>query len=170
MDKDPEEVKKWRFLAGAPHADALHPEIQVVADALWKVAKTRDAYLELVHCLARDVIRYATDTARVGTEDIAGYTREPKRNDAVEALHRRLDDCDAKARLFVALCLAKGIRAKMQPLWESRAGNLGRLAHVYAAVLIDERWLPVECTLKRARIGDEPKAVPFERGKKDWLR
>jgi hypothetical protein len=45
----------------------------------------------------------------------------------------------------------------MQPLWTGP-----RLSHVYARVLLDGEWQPVELTLARARLGDSPLSVPKE--------
>ncbi len=165
--RHPDDVRKWAFLAAAPHADVRHPQIRRKAEQLWEVAdQNPERFVHLAHTLARDCIRYERDTARVGEEDVAGFTREPSPNDAVDALNRGVDDCDAKARLFVALCLAVRLRAKMEPLWN----RAGRLQHVYASVMLDGKQQPVELTLRRARVGDDPYSVPFEKGTKKWLR
>jgi transglutaminase-like putative cysteine protease len=167
LQLQPAELQKWRFLVASPVLDSRHPRIRSIAWMLWECSGGRPrAFAELAHCVARDCVTYQRDTARVGEEDIAGYTRTPTRNDAVDALQRGADDCDAKARLFVALCLARGLRARMMPM----GNRAGMLQHVYAAVEVDGKWLPVETTLRRARIGDEPRSVPFEKGKKEWLR
>lgn len=163
----PAELQKWRFLVAAPILDSRHPRIRAMAGMLWECACGRvRAFAELAHCLARDCVTYTRDTARVGEEDIAGYTRTPSKNDAVDALVRGTDDCDAKARLFVAICLARNVPARMEPL----VNRAGMLQHVYAAVRLDGEWLPVETTLRRARIGDAPRSVPFETGTREWLR
>src|SRR5690606_35191080 len=110
-------------------------------------------YAKLALALARDGIRYLRDTARVGGEDIAGFTREPSPTDAIDALERLADDCDAKARLFCALCLAcpEQIPARMWPLWMGPPGE--HLAHVAAECWLGA-WLHAEPTLARARLGE----------------
>lgn len=165
--RHPDDVRKWGFLLYAPTQDARHREVVRLAQALWLVAGGRlQMFLDLASALCRDAIRYERDTARVGAEDIAGYTREPRNGDAIEAWKRGVDDCDAKARLFVALCLAQGVRARMAPTWNEQ----GRLQHVSAEVYDGATWRPVELTLRRARVGDTPNEVPFERHSDDWLR
>jgi len=169
-NKDPDDLAKWAFLAQAPYRDAKHPRIEKIAAGL-DLAANGDArcYAHLAHALARDCIRYVSDTQRTGGEDIAGYTREPGELDAVEALDRGRDDCDAKARLFVALCLARGLTARMRPLWR-RSADGDKLQHVSAEVLLGGRWQPVETTLARARLGEEPERVPKEAHTGQWLR
>lgn len=159
------ELNKWRFLYAAPHLDARNRHIVGLAKILWEAAQRRpERFVNLAHCVARDNIAFVRDTSRVGGEDIAGYTRLPSRDDAVEALLRGADDCDAKSRIFVALCLAAKIPAKMMPL---ERGDM--LQHVYGAVCLGEEWLPVETTLRRARVGDDPYEVPKELSG-EWLR
>lgn len=154
--------EKWAFLERAPERDAADPAVQDVARSLWRAALCRPrVFAALAHALARDGITYQTDTARVGGEDIAGFTR--RQGWPLEALDRGKDDCDAKARLFVALCRAAGLRARMVPRWEGET-----LRHVSAAVTIDGRELPVETILARARLGDAAEDVPHEKGKNRW--
>ncbi|MBK8997446.1 MAG: hypothetical protein IPM35_17090 [Myxococcales bacterium] len=161
--------EKWAFLERAPARDAADPVIQDVARSLWRVAlgtgetgeRARMAFAHLAHALARDCVRYETDTKRTGGEDIAGFTR--RQGHTLEALERGKDDCDAKARLFVALCLAAGLRARMVPRWEGEV-----LRHVSAAVTIGGRELAVETILSRARLGEVAEQVPHEKGAHGW--
>lgn len=165
MARLPEEERKWEFLRRAPFRDAIHPEIQARSAALMRAAgSNKIVFAQLAQALARDGVRYATDTARVGAEDIAGFTREPTDDDAVEALRRGADDCDAKARLFCALCIAQGVPAAMADHWKPThwAQGAERLAHVSANVQIGESWYPVELTLSRARLGERGEQVPKE--------
>jgi len=145
--------------------DARHPAIRTLAAAIREIAEqapARDwAAVELAACVARDLIGYRSDTDRVGSEDIAGITRPDAH--PLEALWRGVDDCDAKARLFVALARALGLPARV----EGEIGPEG-LAHVWGAVQIGDQWLPVETTLARARVGDRPREVPRETGGQ-WL-
>lgn len=167
------EGEKWKYLQAAPARDAGHPVIRHMAALLRELVQmsrpssetiARIRYADLALTIARDWIRYETDTDRTGGEDIAGFTRPATRDDAVDALWRGVDDCDAKARLFVALCLAGGIEADTVPHWTN-----DRLAHVSGAFSADgATWLPVETTLTRARIGDTQETIPKETETGKW--
>lgn len=170
------DLDKWQFLTTAPELDAKHPKIREICQHLWTAANgNHKRYLQLAFTVARDWVRQLPDTDRLGNEDIAGFTREPNPNDPIDALRRGYDDCDAKARLFVALALAAGITARMVPYWKRDNGRLDpwgapteRLAHVAAEVRLNEAWWPVETTLARARLGELGEFVPKERTGK-WL-
>lgn len=154
---------KWRFLERVPELDAQDPALRDVATHLWRAALCRPrVFVHLAHALARDGITYQTDTARTGGEDIAGFTR--RQSHALEALERGRDDCDAKARLFVALCRAAGLRARMVPRWEGET-----LRHVSAAVTLEGKERPVETILGRARLGEVAEQIPTEKGSARWL-
>jgi transglutaminase-like putative cysteine protease len=169
MSQD-DDREKWKFLRAAPIRDARNPLIQSIARSLWAatLASTEDVslhqrrFVQLAHTVARDWITQVIDTARVGEEDIAGFTRAPTFDDAVDALRRGVDDCDAKARLFVALCLVVGVQARMEPVWKG-----DRLEHVWSQAFIDGAWMPVELTLARARLGEVGGDVPKE-GNGKW--
>lgn len=156
--------QKWDHLERVPREDQRHPGIVRLAALLLELgAGDRRRALILAHAVAGRGIRYQLDTPRTGGEDVAGFTRPPTPDDPIDAWRRGVDDCDAKARLFVALALALGFRARMRAIW---AGE--RLAHVYAEVDRGAGWEPVETTLARAVIGDAPRAVPKE-GSGKWL-
>lgn len=168
-----EEKRKWEFLRDAPARDAQTPEIRYYAHNLWLVAQCSKAphwvYANLALCMARDCIAYRLDSDRVGREQIDGYT-DPQ-GSADMAFIRGEDDCDAKARFFVALCLAGGIQAHMMPRWEGQ-----RLAHVFAEALVAPpgsivpNWLPAETILRRARLGEIAENVPVEKATGKWLK
>lgn len=152
--------------------DAQHPHVQEAARTLRDLVSNQlglggvrgdRVFAQLVHALARDAIKQIPDTAQFQREDIAGLTRAAEHPFAV--LRREGDDCDAKARLFVALARAGGLRAEIVPLW---AGS--ELKHVSARVQVGGAWLPVELTLARARLGELPNQIPFERNARDWAR
>lgn len=178
---------KWCFLRDAPAKDAQAQELREVAENLWKVAVLspcpRWAFVELAHAVARDLIRYVTDTERVGREQIDGLT-DPYIS-PLEPLTRGCDDCDAKARLFVALCLAKGIAAEIVPLPSEQAvANGANLQHVAAKVFVGlpfwdreskqiregaKQWAAVETILARAKAGETAKRIPVEKDTGNWL-
>ena len=165
-DRNHDDLQKWAFLAQVPYRDAEALEIRRRAAGLMQAAgDCPRCFAHLALALARDCVAFVRDTQRTGGEDIAGYTREPTEQDATEALARGRDDCDAKARLFVALCLAAGLSARMVPLWKG-----GALSHVSAEVWLDGVWQPAETTLARARLGESPDRIPKESNTGRWRR
>ena len=167
--------EKWQYLKTIPAEDAKHPEIEKLASALRQASGgSASRFAQLAHCVARDWIHQVSDVSRTGGEDIAGLTRPPTMNDAIEALRRGEDDCDAKARLFVALCLAGGVAARMADRWQPTAKsettpNGRTLTHVSAEVHLNGAWRPVELTLARARLGELGDAVPKEAKTGHWM-
>ncbi len=159
--------QKWLGLRVRPEQDAATPEIQHLAGLLDQLANTDDVrFCMLALCLARDCIRYQSDTERTGGEDIAGVTR-PATN-ALEALERGADDCDAKAVLFTALCLAKpsrALRAELADWWDPATGAL---AHVSGLVWLNGQWTHAETILARARLGESFHSVPPEEQSGEW--
>lgn len=168
----PSEQRKWEFLRDAPARDALTPELRNVAQHLRAVAFVSPwkswAFASLAFSVANDLIVYVSDVDRVGREQIDGLT-DPQ-GSTLSSLERGTDDCDAKARIFVALCLAVGISAEMQPLWRGE-----RLQHVFGRVWVQgpydtaPRWYNAETILARAKLGDERQAIPTETDTGSWL-
>ena len=165
------EQRKWEFLRDAPGRDAGTPEIRGVAKNLHAVACASQwpewAFAQLAFCVANDLIVYLSDVTRVGREQIDGLT-DPQ-GSALASLERGTDDCDAKARIFVALCLAAGLHAEMCPLWR---GDV--LGHVFAKVFVQgpydrgPRWYNAETILARAKLGDTKEQVPGEKDTGGW--
>lgn len=171
-DKDfADDFAKWKFLQSAPATDAKEPAVRELASLL-NVACRGDErrFIRLAMAYCRDVVQYESDTDRVGQEDI-----QPA-GELSDIIERGIDDCDGFARLFVALCLARGgIRVEMRPGWKKNESMPGgqELAHVFAQVFYDGELKPVELTLERARVGDMPENVPKEitgPHKGHWLR
>lgn len=171
VTNDPEEWRKWQFLEAIPTKDASDPNLRGIADCLRNAARESAfpdwTFASLCLALARDGIQYQTDTERVGREQIDGFT-DPYVSPLVP-YRRGWDDCDAKARFFVGLCLAGGLEAKMVGRWRS-----GRLAHVYGTVNCQapkepaRRWHIAETILARARLGDIAERVPKESDTGKW--
>lgn len=167
-----EEKRKWEFLREAPARDACDASLQAIAYHLLAVAKVTPwpdwCFAQLALSVARDCIRYQLDSDRVGREQIDGYT-DPYVS-PLEPLKRGVDDCDAKARLFVALCLAGGLQAEMVPRWKGV-----QLAHVWGRCMVRApgdslpRWLDAETILRRARLGEVSDNVPKETETGRWL-
>lgn len=163
---------KWAFLGGAPAEDAQSPELAWLAGLLRQAAAASPwpgwAMAQLAMCCAQDLIVYVLDRDRIGREQIPGLT-EPQ-GSRLEALQRGTGDCKSKARLFVGLCLAAGVQARMCPKW--RGDTLEHVfAEVYVAGPYDEgkrKWYTVETILDRAKLGDPPQAVPTEKDTHRW--
>lgn len=160
--------QKWEYLRGIPGSDAEHPQIRALATHLRAASGYSPTRLaQLCMTVARDWIKQTSDVNIRGGEDIAGLTRPPSADDAIDALRRGDDDCDAKARLFVSLCLASGLLARMVGRWRNcpvseMTPNGRTLIHVSAEVHLDGKWQPVELTLSRARLGEMGETVPKE--------
>ena len=169
------EASKWSALVALTLEDANDPELRRLAACLKDACAIAGGGVHapwrfccLALTVARDWVLYQTDTARVGTEDIAGFTR-PREPALAVLTENRKDDCDAKARLFVALCRAAGVPAELVPVWRD-----GALAHVFARAYClapSERrpdWHAAETILARARLGEPAATVPPERDTKAW--
>jgi hypothetical protein len=78
---------------------------------------------------------------------------------AAVGLHRGYGDCDLKARLFVALCLASGVTADIEPVFTGDTG----FPHVRARVRSEtaetagERWETADPTIVNSTIGHLPR-------------
>lgn len=150
--------EKFKLLQEVCISDSKNPKIIKMSKMLWGLSLSRPiVFFKLALALARDGIEYESDVKQFGHEDIAGVTRAPEPNDAIDAYQRGYDDCDAKARLFVALCLAAGFQARLWPLWKH-----GLLQHVAAEVEFHGKWIHAETILSRARLGEMHTQVPKE--------
>lgn len=156
--------EKWKLLQEVCISDSRNPKIVEMSKMLWTLSLSRPiVFFKLALALARDGIEYESDIKQFGHEDIAGVTRPPDRDDAIDAYTRGHDDCDAKARLFVALCLAAGFNSRLWPLWKH-----GVLQHVAAEVEFHGKWLHAETILSRARLGEMHTDVPKELNTGHW--
>lgn len=150
--------EKWQLLQEVCLTDSRDPRIVRMSRTIWGLALSNPVrFFKLALAVARDGIEYESDIKQFGGEDIAGVTRLPEPNDAIDAYTRGHDDCDSKARLFVALCLAAGFNARLWPLWKH-----GVLQHVAAEVQFHGRWIHAETILARARLGEMHTDVPKE--------
>lgn len=155
---------KWAQLRELPDRDSVAPRVRWIASVLRDIVRgDTDRFVALCFAVARDGVRYVSDTVRTGGEDIAGITRVYV--DPSECLDRGADDCDGKARLVVALLRGGGARARLVPWWDKTTGDL---AHVSAEVSREGVWLPLESILARARVGELPQQVPTEPNG-EWL-
>ena len=156
--------EKWELLQEVCISDSKNPRIVRMAKLIWELSLSDPMrYFTLALAVARDGIKFESDVKQFGGEDIAGVTRPPNKDDAIDAYTRGHDDCDSKARLFVALCLAAGFNARLWPLWRH-----GVLQHVAGEVQFRKRWIHAETIVARARLGEMHTDVPKETNGK-WL-
>lgn len=107
--------------------------------------------------------------------DAVTYVRDPSReefSDSNAILLRGYGDCDDKARLFVALCRAISLQARIRPLFNRQ----GEFVHVQAEVRwpgSETRpdtqlggWILAECILKDIALGQNPEHMPRD----EWGR
>lgn len=163
-----DEGEKARWLDAAASLDARHPAVAAKAHGIVRYWRGYfDAARRLFEFCHR--LRYRTDAGdgQPGVEEFA---------DAATVLARGYDDCDGKARCFVALVRALdvgGLEARIVPVFKGQ-----RFRHVQAEVRWPgsehERaagtvrhadaagWIPCELILARAHFGDLPEDVPRE--------
>lgn len=163
-EPSPKELRKWQELRGAQEKDFKSPLMQRLGHYLSLLCNGNDQRVAaLAMAMARDCVAYESDIARVGAEDL---------DNPDNVWRRGVDDCDGKARLFVALCRAADVRAELVPKWQSDPLIKDELwlQHVSARALVNGQWQPAELTLKRAQLGEAPSDVPKETGDGKWLR
>lgn len=155
---------KWKLLQEMPAIDSKDEHLRHMADLIWELSGHRVMrFFKLAFAVARDGVSFESDIKQFGHEDIAGVTRHPEPGDALDAYSRGSDDCDAKARLFVALCLARGFEARLWPLWKG-----DQLSHVAGEVKYQGKWIHAETILSRARLGEMHTEVPKEPTTGKW--
>jgi hypothetical protein len=163
----PKELEKWRTIQRYCQTDWQLPLMQFQGHLIARLCGGNARRIaEVAMALPRDCVTYQSDMQRVKREDL----------DSPENVWRRgIDDCDGKARLFVAIVKAAHDGADVArpvPGWKPCEGNPAALwlSHVSAEVLLSGEWLPVELTLARARLGEKPEAVPKEIESGRWMR
>ena len=156
----PSREAKAAYMADAARHDAHDPA--VLAWARTFVTLPRPDREEAILRFVQRCIRYERDPA--------WYDREGHRHgievleSSAVALRRGYGDCDAKARLFVAICLAAGVPAEIEPVFRGENG----FPHVRARVLHPDgsRWQTADPTIVNSTIGKLPRhpltALPRE--------
>jgi transglutaminase-like putative cysteine protease len=134
--------EKAAWLNEAAKADALDPQILTFARPFRLAYPDPAARAVAIHRWVRDHIAYRRDPLR------DGKPREQFASAAV-VLKRRFDDCDGKARLFVALCRAAELNAVIHPVVVD-----GQFVHVQAAVQLRGAWVRAELILKGVELGE----------------
>jgi hypothetical protein len=146
---------KARYMAEAARHDAEDPAVRSWARQFLRlpVEERADRVLEFVQACIRyeqDPAWYGPNRERHGVELL---------DSSAVGLHRAYGDCDLKARLFVALCLASGVEAKIDPVFRGDTG----FPHVRAKVLRrssetgGEGWDVADPTITNSAIGRLPR-------------
>jgi transglutaminase-like putative cysteine protease len=147
---------KAAYMARPTEDDASDPIVRDWARQFRRVPEERRA--EAILRLCQDCLRYERDPA---WHDGGGNRHGIELLDSsAVCLHRGYGDCDAKARLFVALCLACGLHAAIEPVFRGKAG----FPHVRARVLVESReagapptWQVADPTIVNSGIGRLPR-------------
>lgn len=130
-------LAKARYMEAGSLHDVDLPEVQRWAAVFMRLPAPERPAAILKFC------QYAID-----------YVRDPRREvleDAAVTLSCGYGDCDAKTRVFVALCRACGIAARERPVRPE-----ADFPHIFAEVNINGRWRPVDPTILNSSIGRIP--------------
>ena len=145
----PSREAKADYMSRAAVRDASDPMVQSWAKQFVGLPRPEreEAILRMVQWglrYERDPHWYDEDGVRHGIELL---------DSAAVGLQRGYGDCDLKARLFVALCRAAGIDARIDPVFRGIDG----FPHVRARVLgVDGRWRVADPTIVNSTIGKLP--------------
>jgi hypothetical protein len=152
----PDRDAKAAYMRAAAHHDALSPEVRSWAREFTPLSPEERAAAILRFC--QEDIRYERDPA---TFDPDGTRHGIELLDSAPVgLFRAYGDCDLKARLFVALCLASGLVAEIDPVFRGAYG----FPHVRAKVLrgtgetsgAPQQWDVADPTIVNSTIGHLP--------------
>lgn len=131
-------VEKARYLQDKAVADALSP------DVIWWGRQFADIVnpWDKANAILRFVSTACVYVKDPGVEVLDG---------SAVVLGRGHGDCDAKARLFVALCLVCGITARTLPVFVGE-----RFPHIRAEVFLDGVWWVADPCIVNSTIGVLP--------------
>ena len=133
----PTGLAKAQYMKRASFDDAALASVQRWARVFRELPIDRRAPAILKFC------QYALD-----------YVRDPKREvleDSAVTLNRGFGDCDAKSRVFIALCIACGIPARSFPVRPE-----ADFPHVLAEVFWRGAWFRADPTILNSEIGRIP--------------
>lgn len=147
--------EKADYLDAQASLDARLPAVRAFAG---RIARThdpnrQDLIARDLHTWVRDNVRYVPDP---GDEEFA---------DTETILSRAFDDCDGKARAFVALCRAVGVDARIRPVFHDTD-----FTHVQAEcrwpgcendpLCQKNGWMYAELIVKDLPLGADVNSVP----------
>ena len=141
---------KAQYMAEAAERDARDPAVVSWAQQFIRLPKEERAAAILRYCQL--ALRYERDPAWY---DQAGNRHGIEVLDSSAVLlWRGYGDCDAKTRLFLALCKACGVAARLAPVFTGTDG----FPHVRAEVLDEKtgRWLIADPSIVNSSIGHLP--------------
>ena len=152
----PDREAKARYMARAAEHDAKDPAVIGWARQFMGLPREKRAAAILTYC--QRCIRYERDPA---WWDLNGNRHGIELLDSSSVgFARGYGDCDLKARMFTALCLACTLRAKTDPVFVGEEG----FPHVRAKVLVEDSesagggtWEVADPTLVYSRIGYLPR-------------
>lgn len=160
--------EKARWLDANASLDAAMVRVRELAGRFRAAHHDPEELARSIHRWVRDSIRYVSDTAKV-----AKWRPNPEGEEFADSetiIARDFDDCDGKSRLFVALCRAAGIEARIRPVFTRHPFDF---VHVQAecrwpgSESLPEAeaggWLLAELILRDCKLGQDPDTVP--RGK-----
>jgi hypothetical protein len=142
---------KARYMADAARHDASDPAIRHWAEAFRALPRPERERAILRFC--QRCLRYERDPAWLDDHG-ARHGIELLDSSSVGLL-RGYGDCDLKARVFVALCLASAVPAEIEPVFRGQNG----FPHVRARVLRPEPmmvWETADPTIVNSEIGRLP--------------
>lgn len=125
------------------YVDSDHPDIRRKAAELTSTVTDATAKAARIFNFVRDDIRF-------------GFHEEIDRLTAQEVLERRMGQCNNKTILFVALCRAAGIPARIHYSLIDRRIQWGlfpkalywlmprKISHSWAEIELDGRWVPID--------------------------
>jgi hypothetical protein len=122
-------------------------DLDVIAWARWLApfeGTPEREHVRILFRFVRDAIRYTKDP---GEEVLDG---------SAVVLARGYGDCDAKARLFVALCLASGINARIDPVFRGNS-----FPHVRAVWMDGDLLVVVDPCIINSDVGELPRGAPI---------
>ena len=132
--------EKAAYMQEAARQDSRTPEILAVAERFWGIqndwARARAILQFCQYC-----IRYIRDPGP-GIEVL---------DSSDVGLWRGFGDCDLKARLCVALMLASGLYAEIEPIFRGDS-----FPHVRARIYLNDRWWSVDPSIVNSDIGQIP--------------
>lgn len=139
--------EKAEALDAGASLDIRFPRVQNLAQRFTEAHPHKLDRAHAIFKFVRDSIRYKMDSGGTGVEELAD-------SDAI--LTNGADDCDGKARLFVAICRAARILARIQPV-----ANVARgFYHVQASCLPvpPGPWLLAELIIDGVPLGRGPES------------
>ena len=150
--------EKARWLDGAASLDSLTRPVRTFAARFVQAYAHPADRARAIQAWVRDTVRYVKDrptlTGALGEEFASSE----------EILRRLTDDCDGKSRLFVALCRAAGLEARIRPVFRGP-----HFVHVQGEVrwpgsssephAMPGGWMLAELIVKGIGIGDDPTKV-----------